>query len=951
MSLETAERTGQPGERLGFRVEGMDCASCVGKIETALARLSGVSDVSVNFTSETLSLTRDATGGTTANVIAKKIRSLGFGVEQLPASAMPQSAPRANDNHVPHGHSACSGHHDHGAHSHAAQDHNGKHEPSQEGCCGGHQDGGHAHRGLDDRHAKQNGVSHPHEHMTGAGCAGHDHAHGDHHDHDHGCDSEHKHSHTHGACGTHQHGAPATRRADPESPPNVSMRVEGMDCASCVGKIETALARMPGVSDARINFTAETLELTLATGASTQVGDIEKTIKSLGFGVSDMRRTDGASASPIAPASPARNQRWWQTRKGKHVIGLGALMGSAYAIAQLVPGYAEWIFAAAVIAGVVPFARKAFALAQSGSHFSIETLMSVAAIGALVIGEAEEAAAVVFLFAVGELLESVAAGRARAGIKALASLVPKTAVLLDPNGGQRTVPASSLKINDRVLVRPGDRVPADGEILHGESSLDESPITGESVPRQKAIGNEVFAGSINVDGALEVRVEKTASDNTISRIIQLVEQAQSSKAPTARFIEKFSRYYTPAVMAIAALIVVVPPLTMGGEWATWLYRGLALLLIACPCALVLSTPAAIASGLAVATRRGLLIKGGNALETIGRVRTIGFDKTGTLTEGKPCVTEVVAYEQFKKNEILAMAAAVESGSTHPLAKAIVAHADSTNTIVPKATDASAIAGKAVRAVVEGKALAVGSPTHASQVATLTAEHRRSIETLEDEGKTVVVLFEEKMGAVMGLLAMRDEPRRDAREGVARLKAMGVQSIMLTGDNRRTAQAIADSLGIDWKAELLPQDKLDLINKMKRDDKVGMVGDGINDAPALATADVGIAMGGGTDVALETADAALLKSRVSDVAHLVELSRATMANIHQNVVFALGLKGLFLVTTVLGMTGLWVAVLADTGATALVTLNALRLLRFRGVEKPDDGQGKDHRSSQSLRTSH
>ncbi|HHL2437399.1 TPA: heavy metal translocating P-type ATPase, partial [Pseudomonas aeruginosa] len=619
-----------------------------------------------------------------------------------------------------------------------------------------------------------------------------------------------------------------------------------------------------------------------------------------------------------------------------HVLGLGGLMGSAYAIAQFVPGYAEWIFAAAVIAGVLPFARKAFALAVSGSPFSIETLMVVASLGALVIGEAEEAAAVVFLFAIGELLESVAAGRARAGIKALASLVPKTAVLLDAAGGQREVPAASLRVSDRVLVRPGDRVPADGKILRGESSLDESPITGESVPRQKAIGADVFAGSINVDGVLEVQVEKTASDNTISRIIQLVEQAQSSKAPTARFIEKFSRYYTPAVMAIAALIVVVPPLAMGGDWGTWLYRGLALLLIACPCALVLSTPAAIASGLAVATRRGLLIKGGNALETIGRVRAIAFDKTGTLTEGKPRITEVLPFGLFKHQQVLALAAAVESGSNHPLAKAIVAHAKSLDVAIPQATGASAIAGKAVRATVNGSALAVGSPAHAEQTATLTAAHRREIDKLEDGGKTVVVLFDEASKNVLGLLALRDEPRRDAREGVAQLNAMGVRSVMLTGDNRRTAQAIAGKLGIEWEAELLPQDKLRLVNEMKRDAKVAMVGDGINDAPALATADVGIAMGGGTDVALETADAALLKSRVTDVAHLVALSRATMANIHQNVVFAIGLKGLFLVTTVLGITGLWVAVLADTGATALVTLNALRLLRFKGAPEANHG---------------
>ncbi|WP_232362444.1 heavy metal translocating P-type ATPase [Denitrificimonas caeni] len=639
-------------------------------------------------------------------------------------------------------------------------------------------------------------------------------------------------------------------------------RIEGMDCASCVGKIETALTRMPGVSDIRLNFATEKLELTLASDAATQAGDIEKTIKSLGFGVSATPQT-------------AHHQRWWQTRKGKQVVGLGMLMGAAYALALFFPTYGAWVFAAAVIVGVYPFARKALALGLSGTPFSIETLMSVAALGALVIGEAEEAAAVVFLFSIGELLESVAAGHARAGIRALASLVPKTAVLLDALGGQREVAAASLRVNDHVLVRPGDRVSADGVIIQGSSSLDESPVTGESVPCAKTTGDHVFAGSINVDGVLEVRVEKTAADNTIARIIQLVEQAQASKAPTARFIERFSRYYTPAVMALAALVVILPPLVMGGDWSTWLYRGLALLLIACPCALVLSTPAAIASGLAAGTRRGLLIKGGSALETIGRVKTVAFDKTGTLTEGKPRVTDVAAFTQQSGEEILALFASVESGSNHPLAKAIVAHAEAADTLIPTASNASATAGKAVHATVAGRALAIGSPVYAAQAAILSTEQQAQIETLQNDDKTVSVLFDEQSREALGLVALRDESRDDAQQGVAQLKAMGVRSVMLTGDNRRTAQAIAGHLGMEWQAELLPEDKLHLINEMKLNTKVAMVGDGINDAPALATADVGIAMGGGTDVAIETADAALLKNSVTDVAHLVALSRATV----------------------------------------------------------------------------
>lgn len=711
--------------------------------------------------------------------------------------------------------------------------------------------------------------------------------------------------------------------------------IEGMDCASCVGKIEKALVRMPGVSDIQLNFTTEQLELTLSPEAATQGSDIEKTIKSLGFGITADNNQQTASTVDNDNQAMTQPQRWWQTRKGQQVIGLGTLMSVTYALALFFPDYGMWLFTAAVLIGVLPFGRKAFVMAASGSPFSIEMLMTVAAIGAIIIGEAEEAAAVVFLFSIGELLESVAANNARAGIRALSSLIPKAAILLDAQGRQLNVSADSLQVNDIVLVRPGDKVPADGVIMQGTSSLDESPITGESVPVAKTKDEDVFAGSINVDGVLQVRVAKTATDNTIARIVKMVEQAQASKAPTARFIEEFSRYYTPAVMALAALIIIIPPLAMGGEWATWVYRGLALLLIACPCALVLSTPAAIASGLAVGTRRGLLIKGGSALETIGKVDTIVFDKTGTLTEGKPRVTDVVSFKQGDKvaqaqNEVLALFASVESGSSHPLADAIVRHAESANITIPIASNAYATAGKAVHATVSGRSLAIGSPIYATNEALLLPKQQAHIELLQNEGKTVSVLFDEQNREVLGLVALRDELRGDAQEGVAQLKAMGVRSVMLTGDNRRTAKALASDLNIEWKAELLPEDKLRLLNDMKHNSKIAMVGDGINDAPALATADVSIAMGGGTDVAIETADIALLKSRITDVVHLVALSRATMTNIHQNVLLALGLKGVFLITTIFGITGLWIAVLADTGATVLVTLNALRLLRFKKI---------------------
>lgn len=728
--------------------------------------------------------------------------------------------------------------------------------------------------------------------------------------------------------------------------------IEGMDCAGCVRKIEKALQRMPGVSDIELNFATQKLQVTLDSEAATQPKDIEKTVNSLGFGITADNNTESTMVNSDPQKidhlqSQSKDPHWWQTKKGKQVIALGVLMSIAYLIALVVPNYGQWVFAAAVLVGGYPFARIAWASAKAGSVFSIETLMTVAALGALAIGEAEEAAAVVFLFSVGELFESMAADSARAGIKSLASLVPKRAILVDQQGVQRSVAASSLQVNDTVLVRPGDRVSADGIIIAGRSSVDQSPVTGESVPVAKSIGNEVFAGSINVEGVLQIRVTKTTADNTISRIIKLVEQAQASKAPTARFIEKFSHYYTPTVMLIASLIIIVPPLTMGGEWATWLYRGLALLLIACPCALVLSTPAAIASGLSAGARQGLLIKGGSALEIIGQVKTVAFDKTGTLTKGKPRVTDVIAFIQSDSydssahsitadasittseanNTLLALFASIELGSSHPLAKAIVSHAEAVQVSIPLATDIYSTAGKAVHGTVAERKLAIGSPGYAACEAQLSIQQQTQIETLQNEGKTVSVLFDEQNGETLGVIALRDELREDAQQGVATLKAMGVQSVMLTGDNRLTAQALASELAIEWEAELLPQDKLRLLNDKKGSQKIAMVGDGINDAPALATADVGIAMGGGTDVAMETADVALLNSRVTDVAQLIALSRATMTNIHQNVIFALGLKGIFLITTIFGITGLWMAVLSDSGATVLVTLNALRLLRF------------------------
>ncbi|SMO56568.1 heavy metal translocating P-type ATPase [Paracoccus laeviglucosivorans] len=714
--------------------------------------------------------------------------------------------------------------------------------------------------------------------------------------------------------------------------------VTGMDCASCSLKVTRAVERLPGISQVSVALMSEKLSVTLTQDGRPE--DVEGTVRSLGYGIAARGEDAGQAAhdhdhddhaghdhsghghSHDDPAD--RGKSWYRTGKGRLVILTGALLALAWLVeltTSAAIGY--WAFVAACLIGVAPVARRAWAALRMGQPFTIESLMTIAATGALVIGAAEEAALVVFLFAVGEVLEGVAAGRAREGIRALAALVPKTA-LLETGGTTREVPAESLRIGQTVLVRPGDRIPADGEIVEGVSGVDESPVTGESIPRSRGPGEAVFAGSINTEAALRVAVTKAAADNTISRIIRLVEEAEEARAPTERFIDRFSRWYMPAIVALAALVVLIPPLFAGGDWGTWIYRGLALLLIGCPCALVISVPASIASALSAGAKRGLLMKGGAVIEAAAGLRHVAFDKTGTLTHGRPVVTDLRPAAGVTEAELLTVAAAVETGSSHPLALAILKRAE--GMALPPTRDSRALAGKGVQAVV-GDALAfVASPRHASGLGGLSDPGMAAM--LEAEGKTVVAVFRE--ARPLGLIAMRDEPREDVRDAIRQLGDMGLQTTMLTGDNARTAAAIAGDLGIGHRAEMLPEDKLVAIREMQALGGVMMIGDGINDAPALKQAGVGVAMGSGTDVALETADAAILRDRLTDVPALIRLARTAMGNIRQNMAIALGLKAVFLVTSVLGITGLWIAILADTGATVLVTLNALRLLGYDPV---------------------
>jgi Cd2+/Zn2+-exporting ATPase len=614
---------------------------------------------------------------------------------------------------------------------------------------------------------------------------------------------------------------------------------------------------------------------------------------------------------------------WWKSAKGRLTIASGVAFAASYAIGKFVPGFEPFIYTVATLVGLVPIARRAVMAALAGTPFSIEMLMTIAAVGAVMINASEEAAAVVFLFLIGELLEGVAASKAQSSIQSLTDLLPKTA-MLEQDGKTQEVAAGKLVVGTIILVRPGDRISADGIIVSGESSIDEAPVTGESTPVRKGVYASVFAGTVNGEAALRIRVTAAAADNTIARVVKLVEEAQESKAPTERFIDRFSRHYTPGAVFVAALIGVVPPLFFGGVWSEWVYKGLAILLIGCPCALVISTPAAIAAALSSGARRGLLMKGGTVVEGLGKITIAAFDKTGTLTEGEPKVTDIVAFARSEA-DVLRLAAALETASSHPLATAILEKAKEKQIDFPIVNDARAHGGKGVSGTVDGIEIFLGSPTTVDNRVLLSTDESRRISTLTDQGKTVSVVL--AGGEIAGIIAMMDEPRPDAKAGLKMLRDAGIQTVMLTGDNRRTAEAIGKRLGIEVWAELLPQDKQRIVGELKlKGFNVAKIGDGINDAPALAAADIGIAMGGGTDVALETADAVVLHGRVADVAAMVNLSKATMSNIKQNITVALGLKALFLVTTIVGFTGLWAAILADTGATVLVTTNALRLLQ-------------------------
>ncbi|HDZ3732088.1 TPA: zinc/cadmium/mercury/lead-transporting ATPase [Vibrio harveyi] len=689
-----------------------------------------------------------------------------------------------------------------------------------------------------------------------------------------------------------------------------SWLVSGMDCPSCAQKLEKAITSVEGVTNAKVLFATEKLVVDFDNRAVAAV--IEQVSQQTGF---PLTSTD-------APKPKAEKKGWLGIVKDNvQILSIAGAMAFAGIISDFNPTLSTWLFTLTCLLGLYPVAMKAVKLARSGTPFAIETLMSVAALGALYLGETAEAAMVLLLFLIGEKLEAYASSRARSGVQALMDLVPENTTLI-VDGERQEVPASQLQPGDIIEVAPGGRMPADGLLMTQAASFDESALTGESVPVEHAEGGKIMAGAVVVDKVVQVKVTSRQGENAIDRILHLIEEAESRKAPLERFLDKFSRWYTPLMMLVSLLVIITPPLLFAQPWETWVYRGLALLLIACPCALVISTPAAITSGLAAAAKRGALIKGGAALELLGRVESVAFDKTGTLTQGKPQVTDVVPFD-VTEEQLLSLTASIEIGSSHPLALSLVSKAQEQGIYIPEAADKTAQVGSGVTGVVEGKLVQVIAPSKADFP--ISQQVEQQVVELEGQGKTVVIARHDH--EVIGLIAWQDTLRQDAQQAVAALKKLGISSVMLTGDNPRSAEAIANQIGLDYKASLLPADKVHYVEEISAQHTVAMVGDGINDAPAMKASSIGIAMGGGTDVALETADAALTHNRLVELPAMIELSRATLNNIRQNVALALGLKGVFLVTSLLGITGLWVAVLADSGATALVTLNALRLLRF------------------------
>lgn len=725
-------------------------------------------------------------------------------------------------------------------------------------------------------------------------------------------------------------------------------KIGNMDCAHCAQEVETGVRRLEGVESVQVDF---------ASGKMTLIGEVP--FETLRTRIEALGKTIDAPTAAPQPTRRGGVIGFWDYLLRRVETRL-ALVGGGLIVVTLIgallfqPASAmtAWLYTIAMLIALYPIARSGFNALRINREFNINLLMTIAAVGAIAIGEYLEGATVIFLFAIGEALEGYTADRARDSLRSLMELAPAQATRIFHAGellpvyNEETVPVEQLAVDDVILVRPGDRVAMDGTVIQGSSAVNQAPITGESIPVHKEPGEEVFAGSINGDGVLQVRLTHLAADNTLNRIIQMVEEAQSVRAPSQRLIDRFAHYYTPAVTGVALLVALIPPLLFGqpfydapGEAHGWLYRALTLLVIACPCALVISTPVTIISAITAAARRGVLIKGGAHLEALGTVRAVAFDKTGTLTYGRPIVTQMRSVDCATGmacgdcDDVLALAAAVERQSTHPLAQAVTSAAQTRGLaqMYAPAQAVTALTGRGVQGVVEGKQVTVGSHRLFDSDYPHSTDLCRLVNAAEADGQTAMLLSDGDR--VRGFIAVADEVRDDSQPVMAQLKALEMRTVMLTGDNRVVAAAVAAQVGVDeYRAELMPQDKVEAVRGLLAQyQQVAMVGDGINDTPALAAATVGVAMGGAGSVqAMETADIALMADDLKQLPFAIDLSRFARRLIKANITLSLVLKLAFVLLALTGVASLWLAVLADVGMSLVVTLNGMRPLRFRSA---------------------
>lgn len=691
-------------------------------------------------------------------------------------------------------------------------------------------------------------------------------------------------------------------------------RVQGFSCSNCANTFENNVKALQGVEDAKVNFGASKIYVQ----GTTTIEELEEA-----GAFENLKVRDDKEQKVV------RESFWKQKANIKVYISavllvVSWILSQQYGENHLIPtiGYATAI----VIGGYTLFIQGFKNLSKF--KFDMKTLMTIAIIGAAAIGQWGEGAMVVILFAISEALERYSVDKARQSIESLMDIAPKEAVIRR-NNEEIKVHVEDILVGDIMIVKPGQKLAMDGRVVKGISTLNQAAITGESVPVTKTLEDEVFAGTLNEEGLLEVEVTKKVEDTTIAKIIHLVEEAQAERAPSQAFVDRFAQYYTPLIVVLALLIAVVPPLLFSAAWSTWVYQGLAVLVVGCPCALVVSTPVAVVTAIGNAANNGVLIKGGIHLEEAGALKAIAFDKTGTLTKGVPAVTDIITYSG-NENDLLTITAAIEKGSQHPLASALMREAESRGLDFDKLVveDFQSITGKGVKAKVNNEMYYVGSPKIFEEIhGVLESNQKRQINDIEAQGKTVMVLGNEE--EILSLIAVADEIRETSKAVINQLNKIGIETVMLTGDNERTAREIGKQVGVsDIKASLLPEDKLNFIKELRgKHKKVGMVGDGVNDAPALAASTVGVAMGGaGTDTALETADIALMSEDLNQLPYTIKLSRKAVAIIKQNITFSLAIKLLALLLVIPGWLTLWIAIFADMGATLLVTLNSLRLLK-------------------------